>query len=667
SSAGSSDAALATSGDLVVGSSTVGGNLLLKALGSLTVGSAATVSAGGSAVLVSDAGNPSPPAVGTSMLTVASNATLTSGGSLSLYAARQDQVSVGQGATLNGATYSPGTAYVDTASEQWGVYYPGGAPQRPYTFFYKDQGTQTITFTSSPPGQVTVGDNYTPTATSSSGLPVTLTIDPSSSGVCSIGATGVVTFDSTGTCVVDANQAGNTDYAPAAQVQQSITVVPHPAPPGPSFPGPVTGWDEATSSSPTGTATATQGCVTATATGVGTVVAANYASNPVGDPAFRPAGVWFDVQTTGSSAFSRLDVSCRVPSSAAGGNTLYWWDGSSWQMVSGQSFDPGTSTVTATVSETSSPALGDLTGTVFAVAVRPLVSRMAGADREHTAIEISQAVFGPAEAGAVVLARQDAYPDALVGGPLAVARHAPLLLTSRTGLDPAVAVEIQRVLAPGGTVFLLGGRASLAPTVEQALADLGYRVHRLGGATRYDTAAIVANRLPHAHRVLLATGSDFPDALTASTAAAHTGGVVLLTHGASMPARTMGWLSRHPSLPVTAIGGPAATADPAAQAFVGKDRYATAALVASSLFVDPTAVGIASGLAFPDALTAVTQLGGLDAPLLLTRDSQLPATTSSWLTAHRATLTGIDLYGGTTAVGADVESTVTALAGGIDR
>ena len=670
-SAGSSDAALATAHDLAVGSTMVGGDLLLKASGSLTVASAATVRAGGSADLVSDAGNPSPPAMGAGVLAIGSDAKLTSGGSLALYAARQDQVSVGPGATLNGATYSPGAAYVDSARERWGVYYADGAPHAPYTIFYKDKGTQTLGFTSSPPGQAVVGDSYVPTATSTSGLPVTLTIDPSSSGVCSISATGVVTFNSPGSCVVDADQAGSADYRAAAQVQQSLTVVPRPAQPpapaGPGFPGPVTGWDAGTSSSPTGTATATQGCVTATGAGVGTVVVANYETDPVGDPTFRPAGTWFDVQTGGNAAFTRLELSCRVPSSATGGNTLYWWDGSSWKLVSGQSFDPATSTVTATVSETSSPSLADLTGTVFAVAVRPLVSRMAGEDREHTAIEISRAVYGPGEAGAVVLARQDAYPDGLVGGPLAVAKHAPLLLTGRGGLDPSVAVEIQRVLAPGGTVFLLGGRASLAPTVEAALADLGYHARRLGGATRYDTAAIVANRLPHARQVLLATGSEFPDALSASTAAAHTGGVVLLTRDASLPARTRNWLSRHPSLPVTAIGGPAATADPAAKAFVGQDRYATAALVASGLFVDPTTVGIASGLAFPDALTAVTQLGGLDAPLLLTRGDHLSAPASRWLTAHGSTLTSINLYGGTTAVDSSVEGTVTGLTGGLDR
>jgi hypothetical protein len=45
-----------------------------------------------------------------------------------------------------------------------------------------------------------------------------------SSGVCSIVGT-TVTFNQSGTCVIDANQAGNDQYLPAPQAQQQATVV----------------------------------------------------------------------------------------------------------------------------------------------------------------------------------------------------------------------------------------------------------------------------------------------------------------------------------------------------------------------------------------------------------------------------------------------------------
>ena len=83
---------------------------------------------------------------------------------------------------------------------------------------------QSVSFVSAAPtGAVVGGATYLPTATSSSGLPVTFSIDPASSGVCVISA-GSVSFTHAGTCTVDADQAGDGDYLAAPQAQQSFSV-----------------------------------------------------------------------------------------------------------------------------------------------------------------------------------------------------------------------------------------------------------------------------------------------------------------------------------------------------------------------------------------------------------------------------------------------------------
>ena len=85
--------------------------------------------------------------------------------------------------------------------------------------------SQTVAFTSSAPSAVTVGGpTYTPTASATSGLPVAITLDSSSSGCSLVG--GVVSFTAVGTCLIDANQPGNATYPAAPQVQQAITVAP---------------------------------------------------------------------------------------------------------------------------------------------------------------------------------------------------------------------------------------------------------------------------------------------------------------------------------------------------------------------------------------------------------------------------------------------------------
>jgi uncharacterized repeat protein (TIGR01451 family) len=84
--------------------------------------------------------------------------------------------------------------------------------------------SQTIAFTSSAPVGATIGGTYTPTASATSGLPVALTIDAVSSGICSINGSGLVSFAAAGTCTIAANQAGNGTYAAASQVTQNVAV-----------------------------------------------------------------------------------------------------------------------------------------------------------------------------------------------------------------------------------------------------------------------------------------------------------------------------------------------------------------------------------------------------------------------------------------------------------
>ena len=59
------------------------------------------------------------------------------------------------------------------------------------------------------------------TATASSGLPVTLTVSPTT--VCTVSGL-VVTGIAKGTCTVTANQAGNVNWKAATAVSKKITV-----------------------------------------------------------------------------------------------------------------------------------------------------------------------------------------------------------------------------------------------------------------------------------------------------------------------------------------------------------------------------------------------------------------------------------------------------------
>jgi hypothetical protein len=90
---------------------------------------------------------------------------------------------------------------------------------------YVGVSPQVVNFTSTAPSAPDLGDTYSPTATGGgSDNPVVISIDLSTTNnACSI-SSGVVTFNNPGTCVIDADQAGDNDYAAAPTAQQQIIV-----------------------------------------------------------------------------------------------------------------------------------------------------------------------------------------------------------------------------------------------------------------------------------------------------------------------------------------------------------------------------------------------------------------------------------------------------------
>lgn len=287
----------------------------------------------------------------------------------------------------------------------------------------------------------------------------------------------------------------------------------------------------------------------------------------------------------------------------------------------------------------------------------PAVSRLAGSDRYTTAVAASKIGFVDGGADAVVLASGAAFPDALVGVPLADAKHAPLLLTSGTTLQPSTKAELTRVLPAGRIVYVIGGDAVIPATVASELTNLGYHVTRLAGADRYSTSLKVAAALGNPTTVLLASGRNYPDAVSAGPAASKTGGAVLLTAGSTVGSATRDYLAAHPGT-VYAIGGPAAEARPTATPIVGADRYATSAAVAAKFFTAPTHVGVASGGDFPDALSGGALVGAANGPMLLADQGHTTAATA-YVNDVRAGVGTYWVFGGTSAVPSQVADAIT--------
>ena len=184
-------------------------------------------------------------------------------------------------------------------------------------------------------------------------------------------------------------------------------------------------------------------------------------------------------------------------------------------------------------------------------------------------------------------------------------------------------------------------------------------VSRVAADDRYATAAAIAKDTftgPVA-AVFLASGENFPDALSAGPAAGRRG-PVLLTRGSALPDQTAAALK--PLMPSTiyVLGGEnAVSASVAQQAasyapvvrLAGYTRYGTGKLISKQFWPEHSAtVYLASGLAYPDALSGGVLAARDNAPVLLSATNRIPTPTRKTLT--RLAPTRVVMLGGTVAL-----------------
>ena len=357
-------------------------------------------------------------------------------------------------------------------------------------------------------------------------------------------------------------------------------------------------------------------------------------SLPPGSP--RAAVAWDGDDGTGAGV-ERFDVEV----STDGGTTwTRWRDGT--RTTGGEYIAPRGTTLVVRARATD--ALGQVgTYATSAPVTVPVdaIDRLAGASRVDTALAVSRASFD--HALAVVLARADAYPDALAGAPLAYRLGGPLLLTDKDTLSPGVLDEIVRLGAR--RVVVLGGEAAVSPAVVAALAPtpgqgevaLGLEIERVAGASRFDTAALVADRVttPGLARAYVVEGTNpdpgrgWPDALAVAPVAARQGAPILLTARDVLPDETTTALRRLAPVGIDIVGGEVAVSAVVEEQLraigpgvriAGNSRYdtgiATSALGAVT-GATPTVTWFATGRSFPDALAAGPAVAAAGDRLLL--------------------------------------------------
>lgn len=312
---------------------------------------------------------------------------------------------------------------------------------------------------------------------------------------------------------------------------------------------------------------------------------------------------------------------------------------------------------------------------IMEVVPRPSVRRIDAVDRYAEAVAIAREV-APATSDLVYLVSGEGFADALSVSAIAAQRRAPLLLTRPDSIPDTVRAELER-LQPADLV-IVGGARSVSTDVERELASLPSkpRVHRVGGADRF---AVSASLLLHPEfglprpststRLYLSSGLVFPDALSATPAAAVNQTGVLLIDGTTsrLEPEARAVLDQLMISEVKILGGEKTVSLDLAfdldrrydvvQRIGGVDRYWVSRRVNKASFpsvIPRSDAYIATGETFPDALAGGVLAGLRSSPLVLAPQHCLLRADAEYLGVLG--LDTITLFGGRATLTDDVEA-----------
>ncbi|WP_066058889.1 cell wall-binding repeat-containing protein [Gulosibacter bifidus] len=254
-------------------------------------------------------------------------------------------------------------------------------------------------------------------------------------------------------------------------------------------------------------------------------------------------------------------------------------------------------------------------------------SEIGGDNRFATADKVAAQV-ATGTGGTAVLATGVTYPDALAAGPVAAKLGAPILLTMGDKL-PAETVTALKRQQPSRVIIVGGESAVPAAAINELKGFLpNAKTERYGGSNRHETAGMLATTFfPDTLTVFIATGWDFPDALTAGSAATSMDAPILLGHSSGLTPETKATIQQLSKVRRIYLAGGEKVlkydfGGYYVYRFAGADRFETNAQIVNRFYPDATyKVYVAAANKFPDALVATPLAAKHKAPLLLSYGS----------------------------------------------
>ena len=266
--------------------------------------------------------------------------------------------------------------------------------------------------------------------------------------------------------------------------------------------------------------------------------------------------------------------------------------------------------------------------------------RFQGENRAKTAVNVQRHYF--ANTNKVILVNDNAYPDAISATNVSMGKY-PLLYTSKNSLSIETKSALDKMFLD--EIYLMGGVNTISKKVENSLKKNfpHAKITRIMGNNRYDTSAESAKTRAHTTNLIFAAGTNYADALYATSLAAHQKAPILLVSNDGLSTSTVNFIKSIGNIDnVTIVGGEIsvnqsvknqieALTKKRVTRLAGVDRYESSVEVAKRVNANPAEVITTSGEVFADALVSSTVAQKIKAPILLVKKDVLPLKVREYL------------------------------------
>ena len=259
--------------------------------------------------------------------------------------------------------------------------------------------------------------------------------------------------------------------------------------------------------------------------------------------------------------------------------------------------------------------------------------RFQGENRAKTAVNVQRHYF--ANTNKVILVNDNAYPDAISATNVSMGKY-PLLYTGKNSLSVETKSALDKMFLD--EIYLMGGVNTISKNVENKLRKNfpHVKITRIMGNNRYDTSAESAKTRANTTNLIFAAGTNYADALYATSLAAHQNAPILLVSNEGLSQSTRKFIQSIGNIDsVTIVGGEISVNQSVKNQIenltkkrvtrlAGVDRYESSVEVAKRVNANPAEVITTSGEVFADALVSSTVAQKIKAPILLVKKDVLP-------------------------------------------